>query len=151
MISRVCLTMRAAMSFLPLLRPLRINAQQRRSTMGHWKTQKKNMRRKEGETHGETATIQKDNRQRRRCRARSQQESKDKRQTAQAWDQGLHCRHQVIAETLRWQAAALENHEDQLSSDPLHDTPVAILVTQGQRQQIYRRLPLKGCWWPIRL
>lgn len=36
MISRVCLTMRAAMSFLPLLRPLRIKAQQRRSTMGHW-------------------------------------------------------------------------------------------------------------------
>lgn len=35
MISRVCLTMRAAMSFLPLLRPLRIKAQQRRSTMGH--------------------------------------------------------------------------------------------------------------------
>lgn len=41
MISKECLTMRQAISFLPLLRPFIIREQVRRSTMGHWALRKR--------------------------------------------------------------------------------------------------------------
>ena len=41
MISKACFTIRTAITFLPLLRPLRMIEQTRRSTIGHWALRKR--------------------------------------------------------------------------------------------------------------